>query len=121
MYQRKVFSGETGFSGDGKNEILHACASSRNKIIRQEATTWPSHVFWWRIEVSNSFSHVDRPTQHIYAHNDRDSASRAAVKYVRVIAACLLALRIATAYNSFGRALKYINFFEMSMNEWGDV
>ena len=108
-----MFSGETGFSGDGKNEILHACASSRNKIIRQEATTWPSHVFWWRNEVSNSFSHVDRPTQHIYANNDRHSASRAAVKYVRLIVACLLALRIATEYNSFGRALKYARFGEI--------
>lgn len=111
--QRKKFSGETGFSGDGKNEILHACASPRDKIIRQEATTWPSHVFWWRIEVSNSFSHVDRPIQHIYANNDRHSALRAAVKYVRLIVACLLALRIATEYNSFGRALKYAMFGEI--------
>ena len=61
----------------------------------------------------HSFSHVDRPTQHIYAHNDRESALRAAVKYVRLIVACLLAFRIATEYNSFGRALKYAMFGEI--------
>ena len=86
MFQRKEFSGDTRFFVYRKNEILRAYADSRNKIIWKRAPTWSWHVFCERGEPSSSFTDVDLPNRVVCANKTRNSASRASVKYFRLIA-----------------------------------
>ena len=70
-------------------------------------------------EPSSSFTDVDLPNRFLCANKTRDSASRALVKYFRLIAICFLKHGTTTEPHVISGLLKIVLFFELNMSEGG--
>ena len=119
--QRKKFSSDIWFFVYRKNEILRAYADCRNKIIWKKTPAWPWHAFCERGEPSSSFIDVDLPNRIFRANKTRDSASRALVKYFRLIAICSLKHGTTTEPHVIAGLLEIVLFFELNMSEGSGV